>query len=121
MQAIRDDDGAVVRYVKIVRDVRERIAADERLRQAEQHLRVVEDRERIARDLHDIVIQKLFAAGMMIQSVSARSTDVEHGQRLSMVVDDLDETIREIRSVIFSLQADARAGNGVRGGGAARH
>ncbi len=71
MQAIPGDDGAAVRYVKIVRDVRERIETDERLRQAEQHLRVVEDRERIARDLHDIVIQKLFAAGMTIQSVSA--------------------------------------------------
>ena len=69
--------------MKIVRDVRERIEAEERLRQAEQHLRVVEDRERIARDLHDIVIQKLFAAGMTIQSVSARSADAEHGHRLA--------------------------------------
>ena len=114
MQAIPGDDGAAVRYVKIVRDVRERFEADERLRQAEQHLRVVEDRERIARDLHDIVIQKLFAAGMTIQSVSAGTADVEHGHRLAAVVDDLDDTIREIRSAIFSLQADARHTGGVR-------
>jgi signal transduction histidine kinase len=46
--------------------------------------------------------------------VSARTTDAEHGRRLATVVDDLDETIREIRSVIFSLQADARDTGGVR-------
>jgi PAS domain S-box-containing protein len=114
MQAIPGDDGAPDRYVKIVRDVRERIETEERLRRAEQHLRVVEDRERIARDLHDIVIQKLFADGMTIQAVSARTTDAEDGRRLATVVDDLDDTIKEIRSVIFSLQADARDGGGVR-------
>ena len=114
MQAIPGDDGVPERYVKIARDVRERIETEERLQRAEQHLRVVEDRERIARDLHDIVIQKLFAAGMTIQSVSARTGDSEHGRRLAGVVDDLDDTIREIRSVIFSLQADARDDGGVR-------
>ena len=75
---------------------------------------MVEDRERIARDLHDIVIQKLFAAGMTIQSVPARTDDPEHGTSSGSVVDDLDDTIREIRSVIFSLQADARDTGGVR-------
>jgi two-component system sensor histidine kinase DevS len=114
IQAIPGDDGTPRSFVMIARDVRERIEVEERLHLAEQHLRVVEDRERIARDLHDIVIQKLFAAGMTIQSVSARTSDVEHERRLSAVVDDLDDTIREIRSVIFSLQADARDTGGVR-------
>jgi PAS domain S-box-containing protein len=114
IQAIPGDDGTAVRYVEIARDVRERLQTEERLRLAEQHLRVVEDRERIARDLHDIVIQKLFAAGMTIQSVAARTADTEHGSRLAAVVDDLDETIREIRSVIFSLHADTRDTGGVR-------
>jgi PAS domain S-box-containing protein len=114
MQAIPGDDGTPVRYVKIVRDVRERLETEQRLRRAEQHLRVVEDRERIARDLHDVVIQKLFACGMTVQSVAARSGDPEHGRRLNTVVDDLDETIREIRSVIFSLQSDTRDTPGVR-------
>jgi PAS domain S-box-containing protein len=116
MQAITGDDSTPDRYVKIVRDVRERLEVEQRLQQAEQHLRVVEDRERIARDLHDVVIQKLFAAGMTVESVAARSTDSEHSSRLHRVVDDLDETIREIRSVIFSLQADARDQPGVRAG-----
>ena len=114
MQAIPGDDGVPQRYVKIVRDVRERLETEERLHRAEQHLRIVEDRERIARDLHDVVIQKLFAAGMTVQSVAARSADTEHSDRLHRVVDDLDDTIREIRSVIFSLQADARDQAGLR-------
>jgi PAS domain S-box-containing protein len=114
IQAVPELDGGQKRYAMIVRDVRERLETEERLRRAEQHLRVVEDRERIARDLHDIVIQKLFAAGMTIQSVSARAADPEHGRRLTAVVDDLDDTIREIRSVIFSLQADARNATGLR-------
>ena len=114
MQAIRDDDGDR-RSLREDRPRRSRTnRADERLRQAEQHLRVVEDRERIARDLHDIVIQKLFAAGMTIQVRSARTHRRRARAATVAVVDDLDETIREIRSVIFSLQADARAGNGVR-------
>ena len=114
IQAIPGESDTPTRYVKIARDVRERLETEARLHQAEQHLRVVEDRERIARDLHDIVIQKLFAAGMTIQSVSARTADPVHGRRLASVVDDLDDTIREIRSVIFSLQADAHDTSGVR-------
>ncbi len=114
IQAIPGESETPTRYVKIARDVRERLETEARLHQAEQHLRVVEDRERIARDLHDIVIQKLFAAGMTIQSVSARTADPVHGRRLASVVDDLDDTIHEIRSVIFSLQADAHDRSGVR-------
>ena len=114
IQAIPGDSDTPTKYVKIARDVSERLESEARLHQAEQHLRVVEDRERIARDLHDIVIQKLFAAGMTIQSVSARTDDPVHGRRLASVVDDLDDTIREIRSVIFSLSADEHVRSGVR-------
>jgi PAS domain S-box-containing protein len=114
MQAIPDEEGTPQRYVKIVRDVRERLETEQRLKRAEQHLRIVEDRERIARDLHDVVIQKLFAAGMVVQSVAARNTDAEHSARLHRVVDDLDDTIKEIRSVIFSLQSDGRDQPGLR-------
>ena len=113
LQAVRGDEGRPRRYVEIVRDIRERLVTEERLRQAEQELRVVEDRERIARDLHDIVIQKLFAAGMTIQGVLSRSTEPDQARRLASVVDDLDDTIREIRSAIFSLQSNR--GDGVRG------
>lgn len=70
----------------------------------QERLAVYEDRDRIARDLHDLVIQRLFATGMHVQGtmrVLDNSDLVE--ERLSKVVDELDETIREIRQTIFAL------------------
>jgi PAS domain S-box-containing protein len=92
-------------FVAMVRDVRERIEAEQRLRETERELHTLEDHERIARDLHDIVIQQLFASGMTLQGVWSRIREPEVAQRVATVVDDLDRTIREIRSVIFGLQA----------------
>jgi signal transduction histidine kinase len=66
---------------------------------------VFEDRDRIARDLHDLVIQRLYATGMSLESVSARLGDSDTRRRISTAVDALDETIKEIRSAIFSLHA----------------
>jgi signal transduction histidine kinase len=70
-----------------------------------QRLLLFEDRDRIARDLHDLVIQRLFATGMSLQSATARMDDPEVAGRVEKAVDALDETIREIRSAIFSLQS----------------
>jgi signal transduction histidine kinase len=78
-------------------------------------LAVYTDRDRIARDLHDQVIQRIFATGLGLQSVLRRVSDDETRQRLSRLVDDLDETIVQIRSTIFSLQHDeADAERGLR-------
>jgi signal transduction histidine kinase len=66
---------------------------------------VFEDRDRIARDLHDLVIQRLYATGMSLEGVSARLGGSDSGRRISTAVDALDETIKEIRSAIFSLHA----------------
>ena len=110
LQAVPGAEGRPRRYVKIVRDVRQRLETEEQLRRAQQDLRLVEDRERIARDLHDVVIQKLFAAGMTIQGVWSRTPEPDQARRLSSVVDDLDDTIREIRSVIFSLRSNRADG-----------
>lgn len=74
----------------------------------QQRLVVLEDRDRIARDLHDHVIQRLFAAGMNLESMAGLITNYEVRARLVRTVDDLDETIRQIRSSIFALQ-DSRA------------
>jgi signal transduction histidine kinase len=71
----------------------------------QQRLAVLEDRDRIARDLHDHVIQRLFAAGLSLQSLASGADRPEHAQRLSRVVADLDETIRQVRSSIFELQS----------------
>jgi two-component system, NarL family, sensor histidine kinase DevS len=74
-------------------------------RQDAERFAVFEDRERIARDLHDQVIQRLYAAGMSLQGVSVRLGDSDNGRRVSGVVDALDETIMQIRSAIFSLHS----------------
>ncbi|HEV2450525.1 MAG TPA: histidine kinase [Streptosporangiaceae bacterium] len=69
-----------------------------------QRLALLEDRERIARDLHDLVIQRLFATGMSLQGSAGLIADVKAADRVQQAVDALDETIREIRSAIFTLQ-----------------
>jgi signal transduction histidine kinase len=68
-------------------------------------LAVLQDRERIARDLHDLVIQRLYATGMSLQGALPLITRPDAADRISSAVDALDETIREIRSAIFSLQS----------------
>jgi signal transduction histidine kinase len=73
----------------------------------QQRLGVLEDRDRIARDLHDHVIQRLFAAGLSLQSVAATINDEAVDQRLTRTVDELDETIGQIRNAIFALQEDS--------------
>jgi signal transduction histidine kinase len=73
----------------------------------QQRLGVLEDRDRIARDLHDHVIQRLFAAGLSLQSIAAGVHDKTVGQRLGRTVDELDETIQQIRTTIFALQDDS--------------
>ncbi|GGU91439.1 histidine kinase [Streptomyces albospinus] len=85
-------------------------------RAAAEQLALLEDRDRIARDLHDLAIQRLFATGMTLQSVVRFVDHPEAGARLLRAVDDLDETIKIIRSTIFGLRArDAgRAGHGLR-------
>jgi signal transduction histidine kinase len=70
-----------------------------------QALVVLEDRERIARDLHDKVIQRLFATGMSLQAMAPRIDDTATARRLAEAIDELDVTIREIRNTIFALHA----------------
>ena len=76
----------------------------ERRRDAEK-LVVFEDRDRIARDLHDLVIQRLFATGMQLESAARLVDRPEAASRVRRAVDDLDTTIREIRSTIYALTA----------------
>ena len=77
-------------------------------------LRVVEDRERIARDLHDTVIQRLFATGLALQGAAARAGDPEMVDRLQHAVEDLDDTVRHIRTTIFELQRQRIPGRSIR-------
>ncbi len=76
-------------------------------RARERELTVLNDRERIAHDLHDHVIQRLFAAGLDLQGTIARSKAPEVNERLSRTLDDLQSTIETIRTTIFELQSPA--------------
>jgi signal transduction histidine kinase len=71
----------------------------------QQRLAVLEDRDRIARDLHDHVIQRLFAAGLSVQSLAALTDDRAVNARLDRLVADLDDTIAQVRTSIFHLEA----------------
>jgi signal transduction histidine kinase len=75
-----------------------------RAQEARELMVVLEDRERIARDLHDVVIQRLFATGMQLQSAAPHSSGPEMSKRINAAVDDLDSTIRDIRRSIFELR-----------------
>jgi PAS domain S-box-containing protein len=72
------------------------------------------DRERIARDLHDLVIQRLFGAGMGLQGSLPLIGNSDAASRVRTAIDDLDATIREIRSAIFALESPAPAGPSIR-------
>ena len=76
----------------------------------QQRLTVLEDRDRIARDLHDHVIQRLFATALSLQASTAAMPKGEAKLRLSRAVDDIDETIKQIRSTIFDLRENIEPG-----------
>jgi signal transduction histidine kinase len=85
-------------------------AAGVAVENARLHARVrdvalIEDRERIAMDLHDTVIQQLFAVGLSLQATMRRLDDDEAAGRIQLAVDDLDTTIKRVRSTIFALES----------------
>ena len=81
-----------------------------------EQLAVYEDRDRIARDLHDLVVQRLFATEMMLESTRRRAATPELDELLGRAVDELDSTIQEVRTTIFALQQPpADAPTSVRG------
>ncbi|MEV0734856.1 GAF domain-containing protein [Streptomyces sp. NPDC050549] len=74
-------------------------------RHGRERLAVFEDRDRIARDLHDLVVQRLFATGMLLESAQRRGgpADPAH-EALGRAVDELQSTVQEVRTAIFALQ-----------------
>ena len=94
-------------------------AAGVAIENARLHIRVrelalLEDRERIARDLHDTVIQRLFATGLRLQGAARLAQRPEVAERIAQAVDDLDLTVKHIRTAIFGLEASRRATGGLR-------
>jgi len=86
-----------------------RISADR------QRLAVLEDRDRIAQDLHDLVIQRLFAVGLGLQAIGPRVQNADVAEKVSGFIDDLDVTIQAIRNTIFSLTEPVDRTSGLRG------
>jgi len=81
-----------------------------RRRQMLVRMSVLEERERMARDLHDTVIQQVFGVGLHLQGVIRLVHDEVARDRISRAIDDLDSTIRQIRVVIFDMASAPRAG-----------
>lgn len=79
----------------------------DRIHRLREQLMVFSDRDRIARDLHDVVIQRLFAAGLSIQSLRRFTSGEPALARIDAVTAELDETIRDLRNTIYSLRASS--------------
>ncbi|CAL9436177.1 GAF domain-containing protein [Streptomyces sp. enrichment culture] len=85
-------------------------------RRGRERLAVYEDRDRIARDLHDLVVQRLFATGMMLESTRRRPGAREVDDILRQAVDELRSTVRDVRTTILALQQPpAEPPTGLRG------
>ncbi|MGA3147503.1 MAG: GAF domain-containing sensor histidine kinase [Acidimicrobiales bacterium] len=84
-----------------------------RLHQRVQEVAIYEERDRLARDLHDTVIQRLFAIGLSLQSMASNPSAAADADRLTSTIADIDDTIRQVRTSIFELGTD-RIGRGLR-------
>ncbi|HZX56891.1 MAG TPA: PAS domain-containing sensor histidine kinase [Ilumatobacteraceae bacterium] len=102
--------GEMAATVATVRDITERLETSAQLVDAKTRLEVLDDRDRIARELHDSVIQRLFAAGLHLQASTDRPDTTE---RVSLIIDEIDEAIREIRGVIFTLHRPEKIDSGL--------
>ncbi len=96
-----------------VRDVTSSRQAESDLAAARQRVLLAEDHERIARDLHDTVIQRLFASGLSLQSVLPTVPETSK-VKIERIIDDQDDAIRELRTAIFGLASKRSTGRTVR-------
>ena len=102
-----EEDGLFV--IAIVRDITERQANQQRLAVAGQQLALAGERERIGRDLHDVVLQHLYGLGLSVQAIAATADPVT-SVRLEEIVDDVDRVIAEVRTIVFTLGSASNRG-----------
>ena len=108
------DDEALHLIIEFAASASTALQLDE-ARRGKKKVELLEDRERIGRDMHDKVISRLFATGMTVQAASIRMPDEESRDRLTSVVDELDDSIKEIRNTIYGLRSQVDWGKGARG------
>lgn len=97
------DDEALIMVLALAAGV---AIENARLHQRVQEVAVYEERDRLARDLHDTVIQRLFAVGLTLQSIAAQPSSGLSKERLTSAIADIDDTIRQVRTSIFELGTD---------------
>ncbi len=106
----QDDEALVVAFAQAAGIAIENARLHDRV----QEVAVLEDRDRIARDLHDAVIQRLFAIGLSLQGIARPPLEGQTLERVQRAIRDLDDTIRQIRSSIFQLSSTSSPGPGLR-------
>ncbi len=105
--AFDEEDEALVEALALAAGI---AIQNTRLRDRVRTLSVIDDRERIARELHDRVIQRIFAVGMTLQAATYLPELEQTRERIAKCVDDLDATITEVRTAIFELGEGSAAG-----------
>jgi signal transduction histidine kinase len=105
-----DEDVAVVQALSRIAGAAIQTA---RLQTRLRHVAVLEDRHRIARDLHDSVIQDLFAVGLGLQGLSAEVADLGVAETLDKAIDTLDEAVNRLRRYVFELRETSRPATGL--------
>lgn len=95
--------------IAAIRDISDRLEGQRRLNAAHEQLALVGERERIGRDLHDVVLQHLYGMGLSAQAI-ATSADPATAERLESVVDEVDRIISEVRTIVFTLGPGGRRG-----------
>jgi signal transduction histidine kinase len=96
--------------VASIRNILERKVTERELALAHERLALLEDRERIARDLHDTVIQDIFASGLGLQAILSRLDDPELVKRIETTIERLDGSITRLRNIIFDLRRPTEGG-----------
>lgn len=103
LSVMRGPGGAPIGYSAVVRDITGRLEAEVALAAARAEREVLAERDRMASDLHNRVIGRIFSAGMSLQGIAALTARPELTARIMDVVADLDMAVGEIRQAIFAI------------------
>ena len=95
--------------ITAVRDITDRLENQHRLAAAHEQLALVGERERIGRDLHDVVLQHLYGMGLSVQA-TAVGADQATASKLEAIIDDIDRIIAEVRTIVFTLGSAGHRG-----------